>query len=225
MNEEKLIAQQTQEQADKPNLYAQFKDFGSHLEDATCQLLTFNYTSYASQSSDTAIYFHGSLMEYVDVENKNDFKIDNLQGLDIESFFKEQLAAEISFDPDRKSIPIPSFMPPLKLQTVISKKYIDTWYQASQMLLRANRIVILGYSFSSADNFFCDYLRENKEAQVVIIDKNMDAVCRNVSRILQLDPKRYSRHMVNGVELRRYDNRITIVGADLVEIELEKYME
>ena len=33
------------------------------------------------------------------------------------------------------------------------------------------------------------------------------------------------RHMVNGVELRRYDNRITIVGADLVEIELEKYME
>ena len=225
VNEEKLIAQQTQEQADKPNLYVQLRDFGSHLEDATCQLLTFNYTSYASQSSDTAIYFHGSLMEYVDVENKNDFKIDNLQDLDVERFFKDQLAAEISFDPERKSIPIPSFMPPLKLQTVISKKYIDTWYQASQMLLRANRIVILGYSFSSADNFFCDYLRENKEAQVVIIDKNMDAVCRNVCRILQLDPKRYSRHMVNGVELRRYDNRITIVGADLVEIELEKYME
>ena len=210
---------------DKPNLYAQLREFGSGQEDATCQLLTFNYTSYASQSSATALYFHGSLTEYVDVENKNDFKLENLQEIDIEGFFKNQLAGEISFDPDRKSLPIPSFMPPLKLQTIISKKYIDTWYQASQMLLRANRIIIMGYSFSSPDNFFCDYLRENREAQVVIIDKNIEAVSRNVCRILQLAPNRYSRQVVNGIEQRRYDNRVTIVGADLMEIDLEKYVK
>lgn len=223
VNEEQRMVQQENAQADKPNLYAQLKNFGSQQKDATCQLLTFNYTSYASQSSDTALYFHGSLTEYVDVENKNDFKLENLQGIDIEAFFKNQLASEISFDPDRKSLPIPSFMPPLKLQTVISRKYIDIWYQASQMLLRANRIIILGYSFSSPDNFFCDYLRENRDAQVVIIDKNIDAVSRNVCRILQLMPNRYSRQVVNGIEHRRYDNRVTIIGADLAEIDLDKY--
>lgn len=225
VNEEQQRAQQENEQPDKPNLYAQLKDFGNQQEDTTCQLLTFNYTSYASQSSATALYFHGSLTEYVDVENKNDFKLENLQDMDIENFFKNQLATEISFDSERKSIPIPSFMPPLKLQTIISKKYIDTWYQASQMLLRANRIVILGYSFSSPDNFFCDYLRENKEAQVVIIDKNIEAVSRNVCRILQLASNRYSLQKLNGVEQRRYDNRVTIVGADLAEIDLELYMK
>ena len=53
---------------------------------------------------------------------------------------------------------------------------------------------------------------------------HMDTVCRNVCRILQLDANRYSLQVVNGVEVRRYDNRINIVGADLAEIELEKYM-
>ena len=225
VHEEQQLSQQPTEQDVKPNLYAQLRDIGSQQRNATCQLLTFNYTSYASQSSATALYFHGSLTEYVDVENKNDFRLDNLQDIDIERFFREQLASEISFDPDRKSIPIPSFMPPLKLQVVISKKYIDTWYQASQMLLRANRIVVLGCSFSSLDNFFCEYLRENRDAQLVIIDKNVEAVSRNVCRILQLAPNRYSRQMVDGVELRRYDNRVSIVGADLAEVDLEKYIK
>ena len=189
VHEEQQFARQPHAQDAKPTLYAQLKDFGDHMEDSTCQLLTFNYTSCASQCSSAALYFHGSLMEYVDVENKNDFAIGDLQDIDIVDFFKNQLAQEISFDPDRKSIPIPSFLPPLKLQTIISRHYIDTWYQASQMLLRANRIVILGYSFSSTDHFFCEYLRENRDAQVIIIDKNLEAVSHNVCHILQLPPQ------------------------------------
>ena len=224
VHEEQQLAQQPTVQPDKPNLYDQLQRIGSHQQDSTCQLLTFNYTSFAHQSSDTVLYFHGSLTEYVDVENKNDFKIDNIHDLDLVGFFTEHLAQELSFDSDRKSIPIPSFLPPLKLQTIISKKYIDTWYQTSQMLLRANRIIILGYSFSSPDHFFCEYLRENRDAQVVIIDKNIEAVSHNVCRILQLVPNRYSRQTKDGMELRRYDNRITIVGADLEEVDLETFV-
>ena len=40
VNEEQQLAQSAETEAAKPNLYAQLKDFGSHLEDATCQLLT-----------------------------------------------------------------------------------------------------------------------------------------------------------------------------------------
>ena len=224
VHEEQQLTQQPTVQSDKPNLYAQLKQIESLQQDSTCQLLTFNYTSFAHQYSDTALYFHGSLTEYVDVENKNDFKIDNIHDLDLVGFFTEHLAQELSFASDRKSIPIPSFLPPLKLQTIISKKYIDTWYQTSQMLLRANRIIILGYSFSSPDHFFCEYLRENRDAQVVIIDKNIEAVSHNVCRILQLVPNRYSRQTKDGMELRRYDNRITIVGADLEEVDLETFV-
>lgn len=193
----------------------------TQLEGKDCQVITFNYTSYASQVSPTALYFHGSLKEYVDVENKNDFLHEDLTAIDIEEFFKNQLAAEISFDPAHKSIPIPSFLPPLKLRPVISKHYIDTWYHASQMVLRASKIIILGYSFSSADNYFCDMLRENHDAQIIIIDKNMESTSRNVCRSLQLDANRYSKQIKDGNEIRKYNNRVTIVGADLANVNLD----
>ena len=193
----------------------------TQLEGKDCQVITFNYTSYASQVSPTALYFHGSLKEYVDVENKNDFLHEDLTAIDIEEFFKNQLAAEISFDPAHKSIPIPSFLPPLKLRPVISKHYIDTWYHASQMVLRASKIIILGYSFSSADNYFCDMLRENHDAQIIIIDKNMESTSRNVCRSLQLDANRYSKQIKDGNEIRKYNNRVTIVGADLADVNLD----
>ena len=224
VHEEQQLAGQPSTQEHRAGLYAQLERIASQQQNSTCQLLTFNYTSYARLCSPTTLYFHGSLTEYVDVENKNDFKIEDIHTLDLVQFFRDQLAAEISFAPDHKSTPIPSFLPPLKLQTIISKRYIDTWYQASQMLLRATRIVILGYSFSSTDHFFCEYLRDNHDAQIVIIDKNIEAVSHNICHILQLAPNRYSHQMANGIEMRRYDNRVTIVGADLAEVDLERYL-
>ena len=95
----------------------------------------------------------------------------------------------------------------------------------SQLMFRANKIVILGCSFTVADNYFCDILRENSDAQIVIIDKDMDTVSRHVCDILQLPPNRYSRQMVNGKERRKYNNRVTIVEADLADVNLDEYMK
>lgn len=195
------------------NLYAQLKG-------KECQIVTFNYTTFAHQSLETALYFHGSLTEYVDVENKNEFHLDDLLHIDLVSFFKDQLASEISFAPERKSIPIPSFLPPLKLQTVISKNYIDVWYQTKQAILNADKIVVLGCSFTAPDSFFCDILRENRDAKIVVIDKNIEAVASNVCRILQLPSNRYSKQLVDGHERRTYNNRVTFVQADLTEVDL-----
>lgn len=195
------------------DIYTQLKGTGS-------QLLTFNYTTLAAQASDTALYFHGSLLEYVDMENKNEFHLDHILDLDLVSFFRDRLSAEISFSPERKSIPVPSFLPPLKLQTVISRKYIAIWYHATQMVLRASRILVLGYSFSSPDHFFCECLRENREAQVFIFDRDMESVARHVCRILQLPPNAYSRQNIGGHEHRIYSNRIHIIQSDLTEVNL-----
>ena len=218
--EQKLTQQEMAETEDVrlPDIYTQLKG-------KECQLVTFNYTSYARRNCSTALYFHGSLMEYVDVENKNDFLLDDLENINLPEFFKDKLSAEISFDADHKAIPIPSFLPPLKLQPIISKRYIDTWYHTSQLMFRANKIVILGCSFTVADNYFCDILRENSDAQIVIIDKDMETVSRHVCDILQLPPNRYSRQMVNGKERRKYNNRVTIVEADLAEVNLDEYLK
>lgn len=95
------------------------------------------------------MYFHGDLTHYVDIENKNEFTIDDIANLDILDFIKNTLTDAISFDNDRKAIPIPTFMPPLKLKPVISRQYIVTWYEIDKVLSHANRIVILGYSFTN----------------------------------------------------------------------------
>ena len=68
-------------------------------------------------------------------------------------------------------------------------------------------------------------LRGNHNAQIVIIDKNIEAVSVNVCRILHLAPQHYSRQILNGIEERHYANRVTIVGADLTEVELAKFFQ
>lgn len=201
-----------------PGLYAQ-------LTGADIQLLTFNYTTFARHASSTALYFHGSLMEYVDVENKNDLQIDDLTTLDLVDFFQSRLAQEISLGPGHRAIPIPSFLPPLKLKPVISKRYIDIWYRASQLMLRAGQIVVIGYSFTSADAYFCDMLRENRDARIVVIDSNIDLVSRNLCHILQLHPDRYTRQVISGHEHRIYDNRLTIIGADISDLDMQTMLD
>lgn len=191
-------------------------------EDAS--IISFNYTSFAREANENALYFHGDLTHYVDIENKNEFTIDDIANLDILDFIKNRLADEISFDSDRKAIPIPTFMPPLKLKPVISRQYIATWYESDQVLCHANHIVILGYSFTNTDDYFCEMLRDNRNAKIIIVDKDIDTITRNACRVFQLPYNRYSKQTVDGVEHRKYDNRIEVVGEDLTSIDLSKYL-
>lgn len=218
VHSEQQMALQPAEAGAHPDIYAQ-------LRGKDCQLLNFNYTTYARQCSDTALYYYGSVMEYVDVEHKNEISLGDIHAIDLPAFFKDRLSAEISFDADHKTIPIPSFLPPLKLQTVISHHYLSTWYHASQLLLRATKIVILGYSFSGTESFLSDILRDSHAARIVVIDQDIDTVARNVCRILQLDASRYTRVMDQGVEQRIYAaNRLTLVKSDLGTVDVGKWV-
>ena len=194
------------------------------LQAAACPIITFNYTSFARQASPTALYFHGSLMEYVDVENQNDLSVGNLSTLQLADFLQHRLSREISFDPTHLSLPIPSFLPPLKLQPVLSKRYIDTWYQASQLMLRATKVIIMGYSFASADAYFSDLLRTNRHLQLIIIDKDIDTISRHLCPLLHLSPNHYTTQHIDGHERRIYDNRLTLVSADLSEVNVKEWV-
>lgn len=189
------------------------------------QVVTFNHTTLAAAASPSSICFNGDLTHYVDVENKNDLQVDDLLSLDLPAFFADRLAGELSLEGDRLAVPIPSFMPPLKLKPVITGRYVTTWYRTAEAIHRASRIVILGHTLHGGDAFFNDMLRANRRAEVIVIGRDLVAACSDVCLTLQLSPTRYTQITVQGHPARKYDNRITVIAADLHDLDLTDWLE
>lgn len=189
------------------------------------QVITFNYTTLAANASSSTIYFNGNLTDYVDIENKNDLQVDDIHAIDLVRFFQDRLSEELSLEGDRLAIPIPSFMPPLKLKPVISGKYVTTWYRTAEALAHAQRILILGHSLHGGDAFFNDMLRANRKAEIIIIDRDLETACKDVCATFQQPINRYTSLMVQGHPARKYDNRITVIGTDLREIDIEEWLD
>lgn len=189
------------------------------------QVITFNYTTLAANASPSTIYFNGNLTDYVDIENKNDLQVDDIHGIDLVRFFQDRLSEELSLEGDRLAIPIPSFMPPLKLKPVISGKYVTTWYRTAEALAHAERILILGHSLHGGDAFFNDMLRANRKAEIIIIDRDLETACKDVCTTFQQPMNRYTSLTVQGHQARKYDNRITVIGASLEMIDLNEWLK
>ncbi len=189
------------------------------------QVITFNYTTLAANASPTTIYFNGNLTDYVDIENKNDLLVDDIHAIDLVRFFQDRLSEELSLEGDRLAIPIPSFMPPLKLKPVISGKYVTTWYRTAEALAHAERILILGHSLHGGDAFFNDMLRANRRAEIIVVGRDLAAACSDVCLTLQLSPTRYTQITVQGHPARKYDNRVTVIAADLHDLDLTDWLE
>lgn len=189
------------------------------------QVVTFNYTTLAAAASPSSIYFNGDLTHYVDVENKNDLQVDDLLSLDLPAFFADRLAGELSLEGDRLAVPIPSFMPPLKLKPVITGRYVTTWYRTAEAIHRASRILILGHTLHGGDAFFNDMLRANRRAEIIVVGRDLAAACSDVCLTLQLSPTRYTQITVQGHPARKYDNRITVIAADLHDLDLTDWLE
>lgn len=189
------------------------------------QVITFNYTTLAANASPSTIYFNGNLTDYVDIENKNDLQVDDIHAIDLVRFFQDRLSEELSLEGDRLAIPIPSFMPPLKLKPVISGKYVTTWYRTAEALAHAERILILGHSLHGGDAFFNDMLRANRRAEIIVVGRDLAAACSDVCLTLQLSPTRYTQITVQGHPARKYDNRVTVIAADLHDLDLTDWLE
>ncbi len=88
------------------------------------------------------------------------------------------------------------------------------------MLKHAKKIILLGINLATADPYFADMLRESDATDIIVIDRDMEAAARSVNRLFQLLPTAYSRHQIDGHEARKYNNRITIIQADLSTLNL-----
>lgn len=182
-------------------------------------IITFNYTSFSRICNPNALYFHGALNEYIRLDNRNVVGIDlnNLNTTDDIKNFLEGLNQNM----DKEIYYIPSIIPPLKLKPVISTKFLETWHKGKELIENAGELIVVGYSFASADEHINDILRQYKNKKVTIINpayKKLIPMLKNIYRVREDD---FTETIIQGKSSLVLDD-ITIIGAKADEIELEK---
>lgn len=144
--------------------------------------ITLNYTSFlANALQENIIHFHGSLYEYVRMDTRHLMPIENSNSFDIVNFLSEIIKPNINIThhsfSEHKHV-IPSLVPPLRLKPILSNKYIELWSQASKWIKESKHIIVVGYSFNSADEHFNDILRNSyteNNAKIDIIVPEADS--------------------------------------------------
>lgn len=66
---------------------------------------------------------------------------------------------------------------------------------------------------------FCDIAYSNREA-LTIIEKDLETVSCNICRVFQQPTNQYSKQTIDGVEHRKYDNLVEMIGADTMNVKL-----
>ena len=192
-----------------------------------CHAITLNYTSFLEQrlGRDRVIYFHGGLSEYVSMATRELVPIENIESLNPADFLKEQ-AGNIHFEDEKAHCRhvIPALVPPLRLKPILSHRYIESWHNASEWVKRADRIVVVGYSFNNADEHFNDILRQQMHGKTVtIVGPNvLDAsFLHRMEKVFHVPPS-------NWVDQKQQDrpgkvaNHIHLIKAYADEVDLGK---
>ncbi len=173
--------------------------------DQESTIINFNYTTFGrmfvnSHHGSDIHYFHGSLLDYIDIKRNHVFTNDliSFKDLDICNFVDENLSPNVDFNSDPQHITIPSFMPPVSIKPIMSQKNIETWYKSFDSLKHANEIIIIGYSFNSSDEHFNGMLRDCREIPLVVVDTNVEAIKRMLQPIYNVQPNDFVLEHVQG---------------------------
>ena len=189
-------------------------------------IVSFNYTTFASQfTRDNAIYFHGCVTDYVEVETKitTTIREEIYNNIDVIDFFRDNILPNIDFSPNHRRFTIPSFLPPLKLKPVLGKNFIKNWYNAAKAIEESDKIIIIGYSFSASDEHFNAILREyinNKE--IIIIDPNPSGILQHLANAMGIDTSRSTQCRIQNHSAYVFNAHITLVEALGNEIDLSQ---
>lgn len=189
------------------------------------KIISFNYTTFASQfTDDRAIYFHGSLRDYIEIETKISSTItdEEYNEIDVVSFFDNNIKPNIDFASANHRYTIPSFLPPLKLKPVLGKKFISDWYDAFKAVEDSDKIIIIGYSFNASDEHFNGLLRDCLHKDIFIIDTDAKAVLQRLAPVIGIDPTRRTQRPIQGKTAYILNGHIILIEASAHEIDLSQ---
>lgn len=86
-------------------------------------------------------------------------------------------------------------------------------------------VIPAGHSLRGGDAFFNDILRANRQTEIIVIDRDHETAGGETCTVLQLPPNQYTPITVQGHSAREYGNHVTVVGADLREVDLEEWLK
>lgn len=190
-------------------------------------VITFNYTDffYGDERPKNG-YFHGDAKAFIRFHTR-EYVANNVQVRDATTLVRMLdfiNSLRIDWDQDPPEVSLPAFIPPLAMKPIISTEYLERWYECGRTLKAAKTIVILGYSFSVADEHFNDLVRKyNREAKLIVVDPNLEGPVNRVCQMLSHDKTRLREKHIAGLECKA-DGRLMFVKAKAEEIDGKKMM-
>lgn len=110
---------------------------------------------------------------------------------------------------------------PLKLKPILSHKYIEVWANAAKLVHGAKKVVVIGYSFNSADEHFNDIIRnsQNRNYDIVAPDVLSEAFMKRITKIFGVSQDNFSNTKVQGFPSKTTSNiRLIQALADQVNV-------
>lgn len=179
--------------------------------------ITLNYTSFLETQlrSSNVIYFHGGLSTYVRMDNRELLTFDSYKEKSPRELLESHICDNWFFDedtPSKSKCLIPSLVPPMRLKPILSKEYIDLWYHASEWLRKADHIVIIGYSFNTADEHFNDLLRSLQGKKITIIGPNVlsDFYMERISSVWGVSGGQFTQTKFQNKNAKKLNKMVTV---------------
>jgi hypothetical protein len=190
-------------------------------------VITFNYTDffYGDERPKNG-YFHGDAKAFIRFHTR-EYVANNVQIKDATTLARMLdfiNSLRVDWEQDPPEVSLPAFIPPLAMKPIISTEYLERWYECGRTLKAAKTIVVLGYSFSVADEHFNDVVRKyNREAKLIVVDPNLEGPVNRVCQMLSHDKTRLRARTIAGLECKA-DGRLLFVKAKAEEIDSKKMM-
>lgn len=154
--------------------------------------LTFNYTSFIRRVADCRpTFFHGDGGQLMSFQDRRMISASSvLKGVDPILAIARYIERDMQVDWGARvtDVTLPAIVPPLIMKPLIASEYVDAWYSASKAIEEARCIVVIGYSFSFADEHFNDLIRKKAATKPLIaFDPANFEVAQNVCRVTGRD--------------------------------------
>jgi len=192
------------------------------------QALTLNYTSFLENElgREQCVYFHGGLAEYVRMDTRDLILIENIVDCDPADLITNEIAPNIDVsddNPEHQRHVIPALVPPLRLKPILSHKYIELWHKALEWVHQAEKIVVVGYSFNTADEHFNDIMRVNHGKMFDIVGPAVHdrSFILRIEKVLGIPHANWAACHVQGKSAKKAGN-VRLIKANADEVNLSE---
>lgn len=193
--------------------------------------ITLNYTSFLEKTlgRENCVYFHGGLAEYVRMDTRDLIPIENIAGCDPAQLIKDEVVPNIAVtdeNTENQRHVIPALVPPLRLKPILSHKYIELWHKASEWVQQADKIVVVGYSFNTADEHFNDIMRVNHGKQFDIVGPAVhdQAFIVRIEKVLGVPSGNWTNCIVQNLPAKKAGG-VRLIKANADEVNLSELFQ